>query len=524
METATRAGRRGVALKRVPRHAARLAGEHWLFLLFLVAGAALRAIATFAYRPAIFGPDSYWYLERSVALLPPVIRPIGYPAFLRVLPLGSGLEVVAIVQHVIGLLIAGLLYALLARLGLRRRLAALATAPVLLDAYQINVEEQILSEALFELLLVGALVALLWKRPLGIVPAGLAGALLAAATLTRGIALFVLVPAALAALFLGARPSRWLALAALVASFGIPMAAYAAWFHSYHGRYALTTYQGRFLYGRASTFADCDEFSVPAFEKRLCPDRPPASKLTVAQLLWSRARSPLHRVNPPPGETNNDVAGDFAKRAMRNQPLAYFRVLGRDFIFFFSPVKRGRPGEFGVAQWRFQRTYPIYKLGELCPPPGTAAPREPTCTEKRERTDRIIRSFGGSHGRVNKPLASFLHGYQRFAYTPGPLLAAALLAGLLAALGLGRAHGSGLRTPAFLFSGAALVISLGSIALTVFSWRYQLPQVILLPTAAALALSAFTRKPDEVPSPDSAASSDGAGPSSAPAEAPKPVC
>ena len=50
-----------------------------------------------------------------------------------------------------------LLYALLVRLGVPKTWSALATAPVLLDGYQLNIEQYILTEALFELLLVSAL-------------------------------------------------------------------------------------------------------------------------------------------------------------------------------------------------------------------------------------------------------------------------------------------------------------------------------------------------------------------------------
>ena len=44
--------------------------------------------------------------------------------------------------------------------------AVAGAAPVLLDAYQLNVEQYLLGEALFEFLILGAFVAMLWwKRP-----------------------------------------------------------------------------------------------------------------------------------------------------------------------------------------------------------------------------------------------------------------------------------------------------------------------------------------------------------------------
>jgi p-aminobenzoyl-glutamate transporter AbgT len=92
-------------------------------------------------------------------------------------------------------------------------------------------------------------------------------------------------------------------------------------------------------------------------------------------------------------------------------------------------------------------------------------------------------------------LARFLHGYQRFGYTPGPLLGLALLAGLAGALGVGRARRSGLRSACFLFAVTAAALLVSSVAVSQFSWRYQIPQLVLLPPAAALAWTALRGRP-----------------------------
>src|ERR1019366_3173944 len=49
------------------------------------------------------------------------------------------------------------------RRGGTRWLAALAVAPVLLDAYQLNAEQTIMPDVLFEALLVTGIVLLLWQ-------------------------------------------------------------------------------------------------------------------------------------------------------------------------------------------------------------------------------------------------------------------------------------------------------------------------------------------------------------------------
>jgi hypothetical protein len=465
------------AMKRALPAAVAGTRRHWLFAFLLVAGAAFRGITLFAYRPALIYFDSTRYFENVADLHPRPVRPMGYPAFLRfLLGVVDDVAVVPFVQHAMGLLIAILIYALLLRLGVRRWLAALASAPVLLDAYQLNIEQYVLSETLFDLLLVAGCVLLLWRRPLGVPSAGLAGALFAAAALTRGTGLLVIGPAILAVLFLRAR--LWCAVA-LVAAFALPIAGYAAWFHSLHGVYALTGYEGRFLYARVAPFAECSKLSVPRRERVLCPQGAVGHRPTVEEFMWSNTLSPVYRVKPPPGSDSprwvyrSKLAGDFAKRVVLHQPLTYARIVATDFVRSFAPTKTTRAGELPVSRWQFQRSYPLFRP---------------------QRTREILRAHGGRHAYVEPELASFLRTYQRFGYTPGPLLAVGLLAAVTAALGAGRARRSGLRTAAFLFSSVSVVVFLGAIAVNQFTWRYQLSELVLLPPAAALGIAALTNR------------------------------
>ena len=78
---------------------------------------------------------------------------------------GGGLTGVAVAQHALGLAMAAALYALAIRYGTGRWLAALAAAPVLLDAYQVQAEQTIMPDVLFEALIVAAMTLLLWPRP-----------------------------------------------------------------------------------------------------------------------------------------------------------------------------------------------------------------------------------------------------------------------------------------------------------------------------------------------------------------------
>lgn len=75
-------------------------------------------------------------------------------------PLHS-LAVVVALQHLMILSLAIVAYRVMVRtLGVGRRWAAVATTPVLLDAYQIQLEHMLLSDALFTVLVFGAVMLL----------------------------------------------------------------------------------------------------------------------------------------------------------------------------------------------------------------------------------------------------------------------------------------------------------------------------------------------------------------------------
>jgi hypothetical protein len=73
-------------------------------------------------------------------------------------------------------------------------------------------------------------------------------------------------------------------------------------------------------------------------------------------------------------------------------------------------------------------------------------------------------------------------------------LAACAVAALLAAAGVGRARRSGLRVAAWTFAAICLAVLVIAAMGSGFSWRYQLPQLVLLPPAGALGLTALLRR------------------------------
>ena len=102
--------------------------------------------------------------------------------------------VVTAVQHLMGLAVGVMVYALLRRYGLPGWGATLAALPVLLDAYQIELEHEILPSATFGFLIMVAITLTLWwrrDRPLWATVA--AGFVLAAAATLWPVGLPVLI-------------------------------------------------------------------------------------------------------------------------------------------------------------------------------------------------------------------------------------------------------------------------------------------------------------------------------------------
>src|SRR5260370_6508911 len=151
------------------RAAQATARRHWPALALLTAGLVLRVLVQLAYRPALFYIDSTRYLYNADGM-----DPDGYKGPLRAILLVGNFDAVAAVQHLLGLAMAVVLYLLLLRRGVPRWLAALATAPVLLDAYQVQIEQTIMPDTWFEALIVAGLAILLWPaarpQPEGVVP------------------------------------------------------------------------------------------------------------------------------------------------------------------------------------------------------------------------------------------------------------------------------------------------------------------------------------------------------------------
>jgi hypothetical protein len=458
---------------------------HWPFALVLLAGLTLRVLTEVAYRPALLYIDSAKYLVGSGGTAPE-----GYQVLLRLLDPVGGLALVAAVQHVFGLAMAIAVYALLIRRRVPRWAATLAAAPVLLDAYQLQLEQTVMPDVLFETMIAAGLVLLLWPRPAGrtsLWPAA-AGALVLGATATvREIGGVLILPAVVFALLTVPGWRRRTSRAALATTcFMLPVIGYMAAAYLVTGHFGLASNGPAPEYGRAAAAADCATLTIPADERALCPSGARVLALGGIDGLLHNPQSPGHTVPVPPGTTRADLLAGFSLAVLREQPLRVAASVARDSVRLFALTRDGDPEITSIARWQFQTVYPTY-------------PRRYTTA----LFTRLARQHGSRGDLVAvKPVATVLRDYQLGGgYTPGPLYAAGLAAGLLGSLtGLARrgtlsadhkrAADSELAAACLLVTMSAVVLLLSSDAYE-FSWRYQLPAAVMLPVAGALGLTAL---------------------------------
>jgi len=173
--------------------------RHWLVSAVLAAGLVLRVLALAAYHPALIYVDSLKYLHGAS----PGSAPLGYTVLLRLILLAGDLGTVAAAQHLLGLAMALALYAVLLRRGAARWLAAVAVAPVLLDAYQLQMEQTIMPDVWFEAMIVAGLAVLLWRPAVTVTSAAAAGLTLGSSATVKQLGEFLILPALLYLLVAG---------------------------------------------------------------------------------------------------------------------------------------------------------------------------------------------------------------------------------------------------------------------------------------------------------------------------------
>src|SRR5580658_4630383 len=467
--------------------------KHWLLALLIAGGLVLRVVVQFAYEPALLFIDSKKYLFGTdfSASSWGSFDPIGYTLLMLkpVLVVGN-LGLVALLQHVLGLGMAVALYALMLRRGVTRWLAALAVAPVLLDAYQLNAEQTIMPDVLFEALVVAGIVLLLWQPRPGPAFVILGGLALGTSAPVRQVGEALILPALVYVLVV-ARDWRTRLTHAVVlfVCFALPVVGYMGYSKVVlHYGFQLSNMGDAYLYGRAAHAADCATLKIPADEEPLCPTPTQAAQFGVDGLVNSPYSprvlySPVdEQVNPPALINTLPLQKALAYSVIKQQPLRVIGDIAKDSVKVFALTRDTDEGDTPISRWQFQTSYPYYRPG-ITPYGYNSA-------------NNVFKKTGGGTASVYRPAAILLRDYQLYGgYTPGPVFLLALLAGIAGIFSWRRRRDPSGRASqdqslaCLLIVGSAVAVLLGA-DLYEFSWRYQLPALITLPIAGALGATA----------------------------------
>jgi hypothetical protein len=458
----------GPALPRDPANPARpgpaerrgwrrgLAGE-WPVLVPLVPAAVIHGLVLAAYRPALWLlGDSISYLNEGVHVRPDPWRPIGYSILLFLLRPLHSLLAVSVTQHVLALLLGVLVYAATRRLGGPRWLAALAAVPVLFDGYLLALDQSLLSDAPFTLILFGGLLlVVLWPGRPPVWACLLGGLCLGAADVTRTAGLPVIV---LVVLYLLLRRVGLVRLVGVVVTAALPVLLYSAWYQRDYGEFT-TSPTGLQLYGHVMQYVDCSTLPHRDFEQTLCHKAPAGQQDPEDWYVFS-PRSPLYRL-PGDWAARDREARSFDLMVIKHQPLGYFHLVADVLGSYFGT------GVHAVFWYHLEQRYPVL------PPQAVAAGRAYTGGPAREP-----QPTGG--------LGAFLHGYQNAVYVPGPGYLALLLLALAGWIFGRDPERRGLRglTGLLALSGLALM-AFPAFAVPVEE-RYRVPALPLLSLAAVL--------------------------------------
>jgi hypothetical protein len=464
--------------------------DHRLLVILVALSVIPRVLATLAFRPALLTSDSFLYMNEAAKGKLGVIRPSGYSLLLDVLqPLPHTLLAITTVQHIMGIGIAVIVYAVLRYWGLPAWGACLAALPILLDPREIALESYILPDTLYNLMLVAAAALLLTRRTPRLWQCAVAGFLIAYVSVLRGNG----VPlAVIFAVFILIRRVGWQAVTAAAVAFVVPFLTYVFAFNLQTGHFNITESEGLFLWSRTTSFANCAIIKPPKDLAPLCPDREksvapvgatPAWSVnallnapTPADYLWAPDAWWRHDKYPGVNNYNNKLATHFAIDAIEAQPVDYLRVVARDVALVF--VQNDRP--LSKSTMSFTVTPHLATL-----PPYYAA------DEHRYAGTR-------SNTYLVQPFAYFLLLYQEPVYFTGPMFLAVMVTGLVGVIRKWRTPGRVGRIAALPWALAAASIVLPAM-LTQSLYRYT---IVAIPLACIAAGMAFAKR---IPEPAAAA-------------------
>jgi hypothetical protein len=464
----------GSRLTRLRALAARTWSGHRLFIIVLTPAFLLRVDAELGYKWQSWFNDSFEYVQNTVHFTLDPTRVSGYSIWLKILQPFHSFALVTILQHLMGLGVAVMVYALARhRFEAPAWLATLAAVPVLFDGFEIQLEHLVLSDTLFLFLLMLATTLLLWDRS---VPStrrcAAIGLLLGLTAVLRSVGLPLF---ALFAVYMILRRFGWRKVVATVGVCLLPIVAYAGMFDLEHGQFAMSDASGVFLYSRVMTFAECSKMHLPADELALCTTVPPDKRPIAQAYIWT-PQSPLDRF--PPSKFSplpNELAEKFAITAIETQPIGYAKAVFDDVWRVFGWKRDVFPNP---------QTYDEYIFGYR----SVAIPAWDDANLGKYTSYAADYVHGNPVTQVVNPFAGIIRGYQRYVWLPGTVYGLILLVGLGGMVLAWRRLGGEALLP-WAISAALIVIPA---ATAEFDYRYVLPAVPFACLAAVMAFSPGT--------------------------------
>jgi hypothetical protein len=521
-----------------------LIARHWLATAALTAGVVLRVIVMAGFAPAgLFKLDTYDYLWDAAHLQPNPVNPSGYAVFLWLFKPFHSLMLIAGLQHLMGLAIAVMIYAILRSWGAGPWLATAAAAPVLFDPAQLLLEQLIMADILAMFLMMTGFAVLLTRRFPSAPRAAIGSLLLGLSAVVRPATLVLI---GLVACYLLVRRTGWRTAAAALVAGLLPIAGYVAWFASVSGNVGLTSSDGLFLWSRTMSFANCSVIKPPADLRGLCPGRQPysvmhprlAARMLPRQYLWDH-RAWLWLPSGTKITTRSILAGDRAARAMdgaermsaeahkllatagaaRTAPVRVPAAVPTPGVGLqgsgpggivpdtagFTAANNARARDFAIRAIEAQPLdYARVIVSEFSRAfvhsdqlhfPGA----QPSSVQLAPSTSRYmlaaVEAYTGTTAGVapylanrtatqlEEPYAGLISRYQDHIHLPGPLFALIVLAGLAGVVIRRTRTAAG----ALLWASAVIMMVL-PVAEHEYTYRYVVPAVPLACLAAALAL------------------------------------
>lgn len=462
-----------------------------MFSLVFALGLALRVITMLGFPPAIwFGGDSVSYVNSGLHWWPGVSRESGYGVMLGLLQPFQNFAVVTAVQHLMGLATSVMIYALLRH---RYRLpawgATLATLPVLLDVYVIQLEQEILADCAFTFLCVTAVILVLWwpdhERPRWSLPAAAALFAIASTFWPVGLPLLIVL-----LIYMIIRRFGWRALVATAVGGAIPLVLYLGWFDVRYHQLAFNDSDGIFLWSRTMSFAQCSVIKPPADLRPLCPTGPPDTRQSAPFYIWE-SNSPLLKVGTGTEkftETRNALAEKFAIKAIEAEPVSYAGVVLRGWLLTFTWNRPDAPS--AEMADRYQFTNATQTQNALS---GTSPSAVKAGIAALHKVQKLYTDGHTADTREVQPFADIMIDYQRVMYLRGTLLGVLMLIGLGGIVRSWRRDGfsklRGWGGPGLFPWVAALTMEIIPPLTANFSLRYVVPTIPVICMTAALAFA-----------------------------------